>query len=374
MTLNRYLFWISLTLILAGPSAAAGKWHEQTYRGANANFEITDEDVRDFAVYGGNLLRIGFAECMFRDLEAPYALNEEAFTHLERILESGERHGVDILIDPHRYPGMIFPWTTFASDEFWKDFKYHDLMIEVWVEIARRFGNRFDSIAGYDLINEPALLNGGDQRPEANLNDLYARTIAAIREYDAHNYIVLASPRFHYGDQEINYNNGISYLKIPDDPNIVIQTHMYYPQDFTHQDFWDREGQLVDYPGEVNGKLWNAEAIFENFREVIIFQKQWNVPILLGEFSATRWTGDHGLRWLRDVIDVAETYGFHWAYHAFRESYVWDPELSVTDREDRTRSGDAKRMMMLKDYFARESTLGANPPLPELEIYVPDID
>ncbi|MBK1875508.1 glycoside hydrolase family 5 protein [Pelagicoccus mobilis] len=339
-----------LPLLFAIPFLSAD-WKEKTYRGANCGPHLTEQDVADFADYGGNLLRVAFPTLLFRYLEAPYDFNEEAFTELDRILALGEKYDVDILIDPHRYPGMIFPWTTFASDEFWKDFKYHDLFIETWTEIATRFGSKYDSIAGYDLINEPALLRGGNIGQARDLNLLYQKTVAAIREIDPDTYIVLASPRLRYGDQVVSYNNGIFYLQLPDDPNLVVETHMYTPQSLTHQDFWDREGKLIDYPGVIDGRLWNADTVAENFQEVIEFQKKTGVPIFIGEFSVTRWRGESGDQYVKDVIDLAEAHGFHWAYHAYRESPIWDPEMSNTDKSDESRSPNAPRIELLKSYW-----------------------
>ena len=53
------------------------------------------------------------------------------------------------------------------------------------------------------------------------------------------------------------------------------------------------------------------------------------------------------------MIELAEKYGWSWAYHAYRESQVWDAEMSITDRADSVRRADAPRWALLKTYFAR---------------------
>ena len=40
-------------------------------------------------------------------------------------------------------------------DPFWKEFKYHDLIIELWDEISRRYADKGSVLAAYDLLNEP---------------------------------------------------------------------------------------------------------------------------------------------------------------------------------------------------------------------------
>lgn len=125
------------------------------------------------------------------------------------------------------------------------------------------------------------------------------------------------------------------------------------PMAFSHQNIWE-EGAYVAYPTTVEGVTWNAAHLEQVQSDLIDFSKKHpDVPILIGEFSSPRWTGQDGLHYLTDVIELAEQHGWSWAYHAYRESHVWDPEMSITNRGDSVRRANAPRWELLKSYFAR---------------------
>jgi hypothetical protein len=151
----------------------------------------------------------------------------------------------------------------------------------------------------------------------------------------------------------LGYHKGISSFQIPEDDNICIETHTYMPVPFTHQNIWE-EGEYVSYPTTIDSITWNREYLEKEQKELIEFsQNNPNIPILVGEFSSPRWTGQDGIRYLTDVIEIAEKYDWSWAYHAFREDQVWDPEMSITDRNDSTKIANAPRWELLKTYFEK---------------------
>ena len=98
------------------------------------------------------------------------------------------------------------------------------------------------------------------------------------------------------------------------------------------------------------------------------FQRAYRVPIYIGEFSAIRWApDDSAFRYLRDVIDILESHGWDWTYHAFREWHGW----SVEHGEDRAKvepsATPTSREKLLRQWFARNekpSWHGSAPPTP----------
>ncbi|WP_430908187.1 glycoside hydrolase family 5 protein [Maribacter sp. 2-571] len=327
----------------------------KTYRGVNIGCNIEEDDVADLAISGANLMRLSMPMCTLMNLEPPYALQQNAFQKLDSVLYWAEKHQLSVLIDPHRYPGTKHQWTMLGNDPFWQDFKWHNILIRFWSELAERYADRGNVIAGYDLLNEPEIpidLKKGSPR---DVGLLYAKLTKAIREKDSVHTIVYALPRVYDSvtKKMMGYHKGINLIEIPQDDNRCIETHTYFPKEFTHQNIWE-PGDPIPYPSTLNNVEWNKTQLEREQQQLIEFSKDHpNTPILVGEFSCPRWTGEDGLEYLKDVIDIAEKYGWSWAYHSYREASVWDAEMSITDRNDSLRTTNAPRWKLLKDYFKK---------------------
>jgi endoglucanase len=126
---------------------------------------------------------------------------------------------------------------------------------------------------------------------------------------------------------------------------------MYDPMSFSHQGVWE-ESEFIKYPGFLDGENWNKDKIHDFMKRAKDFTEKYDVPMFIGEFSCPRWTGDYGTHYLKDQIDVYESYGFSWAYHAFRENQLWDVEMSIYDRADTVRRETTPRKELLIDAFS----------------------
>ena len=329
------------------------KW--QTYRGVNVNCEITEEDIKFLAGAGGNLVRLSMPICTFIEMEEPYGYDEMAFEKLDSVLDWGEKYDVDVLIDPHKYPGTEHEWTMLGNDPFFQDFKWHDIVIKFWERIAEVGAKRGKVIAGYDLLNEPQVDLDMKEDTPADVNLLYKKLTETIRKVDSVHTIVYALPRVYDRESETlyGYHKGIMMFEIPKDDNICLETHTYMPQEFSHQNIWE-VGEYITYPVTIKEITWNKQQLIYEQEELIDFSKKNpEVPILVGEFSSPRWTGEDGIRYLTDVIEIAEDNGWSWAYHAYRENQVWDPEMSIQERSDSVRIKNAPRWKLLQYYFKR---------------------
>lgn len=321
------------------------------YRGANTRPTLTGEDVRDFAASGGNLLRVTLNTRPLMDKAPPYAVNEENLALLDRLLDLFEKHGLRVVIDPHTTPGTEQTTTTSPNDRFWSDFAWHERLIGLWARIAARYAARGEVIAGYDLLNEPGLPNGGAKDTPADWNLLVRKLVKAIRAADGTHTIIIEPPTLRMPDgKRLNRLDGMEYLEAPPDANVVYSPHMYEPHEFTHQGVQGRPAPVA-YPGEIGRKKWDRAAMEAALAPVAKFQKKYNVPIFMGEFSAPRWTGDSGNQYLRDVIEICEEHGWAWAYHSWREWEGWDAERSNTDRSDLARQVSTPRLELLKSFY-----------------------
>lgn len=337
--------------LVAGFLLLAAAWGP--YRGADTRPTVSEQDVRDFAALGGKLLRVTMNTRPFVSKEPPYGFNEEAFRLLDGLLDACEKHGVRLVIDPHTTPGTERTTTTMPQDRLWSDFTWHEHLIRMWARLAERYRGRGAVIAGYDLLNEPALPNGGAAGTPADWNLLVRKLVKTIRAVDRTHTIIIEPPVLLMPDRRrLNRLEGMQYLEAPPDSNVVYSPHMYEPHQFTHQGVQGRpEG--VHYPGAIAGKEWNRAAIEEAMAPVVRFQKRYGVPIFLGEFSAPRWTGEDGNRYVRDVIETCEKLGWSWAYHAWREADVWDAERDNFDRNSHDRRPHTPRLDLLRRFWTR---------------------
>jgi aryl-phospho-beta-D-glucosidase BglC (GH1 family) len=333
--------------------AAALAWGP--FRGADTRPTIGEEDVRDFAALGGNLLRVTSNTRPLLNKEAPYELNRENLAQLDRLIDACAKHSVRVVIDPHTTPGTARATTTSPMDAFWQDTALQDHLVRLWDHLAHRYAARGDVIAGYDLLNEPSIPDGGHAGTPADWNALVRRLVRTIRAADARHTIIVEPPTIRTAEgKTLNRLQGMAYLEAPPDGNLVYSPHMYEPHQFTHQGVEGRP-EPVAYPGVIAGREWNRQTIEETLRPVAEFQRRHGVPIFLGEFSAPRWCGEGANRYLRDVIEVAESHGWSWAYHAWREWEGWDAERDNFKREDRERKATTPRLELLKQFFGRNA-------------------
>jgi endoglucanase len=351
---NRVLTLVVLASAgIAAASAAERRWGP--FRGANTPPTITEEDVRDFAAMGGNLLRVVNNTRPLMDKKAPFDLNETNLAQLDRLIGYCEKYKVRMVIDPHTTPGTDATTTTRPTDAFWSDFAVQQHLLRLWDHLAHRYASRGEVIAGYDLLNEPGIPNGGAAGTPADWNLLVRKLVKTIRAVDKTHTIIIEPPTIRTPEGKgINRLLGMSYLEAAPDPNVVYSPHMYEPHEFTHQGVQKRS-EPVPYPGTIRGKEWNRKAIEEALQPVVDFQSKRGAAIFMGEFSAPRWRGDDANRYLRDVIEVCEAHGWSWAYHAYREWEGWDAERSNTEREDRERKASTPRLELLKSFFARNT-------------------
>lgn len=322
-------------------------------RGVNISPKISEEDFQALKPMGANVVRIAFAIQPFMELEEPFSFKEDAFKNLDRILDLCEKYQIKAVIDPHRFPGTWHPWTMINNDKFWADFSWHEKAIAIWERIAIQCKDRGDVIAGYDLLNEPAVPKNFEKDSPGDINLLYRKLISAIRKHDTKHTIMLAGPRYTPPgeEEEKGYIFGLDVLEPTVDDNLCYTIHMYSPMSFTHQGVWE-ESEFVKYPGFIDGEDWNQEKIRNYMKRAYDFTQKYNAPMFIGEFSCPRWTGDYGNEYLKDQIEVYEEYGFSWAYHAFRENQLWDVEMNNYNRADTVRVETSPRKELLIEAFS----------------------
>ena len=124
---------------------------------------------------------------------------------------------------------------------------------------------------------------------------------------------------------------------------------MYRPHAYTHQGVHGTKERWA-YPGVINGRHYDKEALRRELQPVRDFQLAYNVPIYIGEFSAIRW-GQGAARYLQDVTEIFEEYGWDWSYHAFREWSGWSLEHSDSEADPHPAATPPDRQKVIRKWF-----------------------
>ncbi|RKT99076.1 hypothetical protein C7H84_33325 [Burkholderia sp. Nafp2/4-1b] len=299
-------------------------------RGFNVTPAVDAGDIRFLKSVGVSVIRVSFADDPLIGTAPPYANNEPAFARLDRIVEWANANRMAVVIDPHTAPGFANPYTTSPDDLFWRTAAFQDRLLALWVDLSRRYADKTTQVIGFDLLNEPVTPNLATSRVQFDWNAYVARLVATIRQYDTHHAIVIEPAR--QPDPRGRYDTmfeALNALGLPRDANLVVSPHMYLPVAFTHQGVLPQYSARTHYPGEVDGTFWNRDRLNATLAAARDYGVAHGVPILIGEFSASVQSGDDGIRYLSDVIDVMNGLSLGWAYHAYKENAAWDPGLDV---------------------------------------------
>ena len=307
-----------------------------------------EEDLLKLAEWNGNLIRWqfywydgSFPEKRL-DLERYDKWLEKTMAGVDRLLPLCEKLGIRVLIDLHTPPGAV----NSGQAAIFQKATCQKKFIEIWDRLAAHYKDK-PAIWGYDLLNEPA--EGSVAAGLMDWHSLADHVARRVRAIDPkHAIIVEPGPNGGWGN--------LAYFEPIDVPGIIYSVHMYDPLSFTHQGVMEGNPIGPEYPGMIGGVVWNKEKMKEILEPVRQYQKDYNVPVFVGEFSAIRWApGDSAARYLRDCIEVFEEFGWDWAYHAFREWQGWNVELGPDKDNLNPPAVPTSREKALREGFSRNT-------------------
>jgi hypothetical protein len=328
------------------PTGPPYKGHNLTrLRGAMIGINLKEQDFRDLGSWNANHVRWqlmwnGFPHSPADDgnISAYETWLESALKHLDSMLPVCRQLGIHILIDLHTPPGGR---NAEQECNLFKEKRFQDTFISLWENIARRYKNE-SIIWGYDLVNEP--IEGLVPNNVMDWRELAIATVPRIRAIDSQSTIIIeAAPGGAAGALA-------DFEPLPFD-KIVYSFHMYEPNTFTYQNVY-YDIPPVPYPGIIDGKMWDKNELRTNMKRVLDWQRDYNVHIYVGEFSAIRWApGNSAYAYLRDVIDIFEENDWDWAYHAFREWPGWSVEHIGDKNNTQLSPIRTDRQQLLMDWF-----------------------
>lgn len=231
---------------LIGPQNAARFWSE-----FRRNY-VTEADIAKIAELGFNSVRPALNARLFLTEGDNAVYVEEGFQLLDNLVGWCRKHNLYVIIDMHGAPGGQTGANIDDSpaDEpgLFMDPRNQDRLVDLWVKIASRYKNEA-TVAAYDLLNEPLPhRTGAAEKYKSQLEPLYKRITAAIREIDKRHMITL---------EGADWANDWSVFTAPFDDNLFYQFHYYC---------WARPTQLNDISRFIerrktlNAPVWVGET------------------------------------------------------------------------------------------------------------------
>lgn len=201
---------------LIGPEKAARFWSEfrRDY--------VTETDIARISELGFNSVRPALNSRLFLTEGENCQYVDEGFRLLDNLVSWCRAQGLYVIIDMHGAPGgqtgSNIDDSPKDQPELFSDKRNQDRLVELWVKIAQRYKDE-PTVAAFDLLNEPLpKRTGAEDKYKDQLEPLYKRITAAIRQVDSRHMITL---------EGADWANDWSVFTAPLDRNLFYQFHFY---------------------------------------------------------------------------------------------------------------------------------------------------
>ena len=289
---------------------------------------------------------------------------------LKETLDKAQALGMKVVVTGPA-PGKWLTTDAAMERMYFQDPELLALMVSFWHKTAKAFKGH-PALYGYDIVNEP--LNREYPKSRIKHRDFMILCARAIRDEDPDATLIVecnadgAPAGF---DCKSRYGF-VAMTPIPFD-NVIYSVHVYQPMGFTHQGIGKKKDEYLHhsypttqakldenrqrFPGDLGQDTdkpedWNKDYIRNAIKSVREFQLKYGARIYVGEFSAASWT-DGGDRYLQDVTDLFEAYGWDYTYHAFRENVIWSLEHEGEENASlRKAKEETPRMKVMKAKWA----------------------
>ena len=161
-------------------------------RGVTVNLRLTKNDLQFLKEnWRADSVRLMLMNGDIRDPEPPYSIREERLERIDRFLDWCKELELQCVLDVHETPGRV-EWGGEKDRRLWEEYRFHDILNETWSVLAKRYVDRGDVIAGYDLFNEPNMDKQVPNTP-SDWNALAKRLTETIRKFD-NKHVIIVEP------------------------------------------------------------------------------------------------------------------------------------------------------------------------------------
>ncbi len=289
---------------------------------------ISQDDIIRISAWGLDHVRLPI-DCEAIETEDGH-IKEEGFQYIDSCIEWCKKSGLRMVLDIHKTAGYTFNNAFCDENDLFKNATLQDRFVDIWCELARRYGKETDTVV-FELLNEVVENENSDP-----WNKLAKRTISAIREYAPVTQIII-------GGIEWNSVRAVALLDKPFDENIIYTFHFYEPFVFTHQNAsWVPETKdlKMEYPSAFENYLAAANTVGEKAAFILNSDiKEIGMPMLeqlilkavavAEERGAALYCGEYGvidqappestLSWYRDMHQIFEKHHIGRAAWSYKE-------------------------------------------------------
>ncbi len=207
-------------VVLRGVAFGNQVWQEQAVPVLHHN----ETDYARLASMGMNSTRFYLNHITFEDDAAPGVYKAEGWQWIDQNIAWAKKHGIYLILTMTHPPGGF--QSTGDGDALWSDKGNQDRLIDLWRAIGARYRDE-SVIAGYNLLNEPAVTRSKEQ-----WHELAGRLVREVREVDPNHIFFVERVDCVAGNWANDADS--NFIRV-DDPNIVYEFHFYEPFHFTHQ-------------------------------------------------------------------------------------------------------------------------------------------
>ena len=239
---------------------------------------------------------------------SPYTVNPVFLARIKTIVDNAIANKLYVIINMHHHEEI------FTDPE-----KVKPRFLSQWEQIATYFKDYNQSLL-FEIMNEPH-----DKLTPELWNIFMADALKSIRKSNPTRAVLV-------GPGDYNGLGAIPKLKLPEDKNMILSIHYYNPFQFTHQG--------AEWVG-TNASSWlgtkwedldlERNQVESEFSGLKTFQKQYNIPVNIGEFGAYS-KADIASRnkWTTFLARWFELQGYSWNYWEFSAGFgIYDPATST---------------------------------------------
>jgi endoglucanase len=242
----------------------------------------------------------------------PDATLDEVFARrLDHVIDELLKRKLIVIVNQHHY--NQFDGDKVSAGEAEVDpAVVEQRFLNLWKQIAQRYRDKPAQLV-FELYNEP---HGSRAK---RWNELAAQALALVRQSNPTRIVMIGSSPW-------NSPGALKFLRLPNDPNLIVTIHHYEPDEFTHQGAAWMAGSQAWL-----GQTCCSPAQQAKMRDPLDFAARWSAehgyPVHIGEFGAYG-KADMASRviYTRFVREEMEKRGFSWSYWEFAAGFgIYDP-------------------------------------------------
>jgi len=232
----------------------------------------TSDHIGDVKAMGFSTLRIPVTWSYHMNAQEPYSVDKDYLERLKEIVNAGLQNDMHVIINTH-HDDWIIPTSSEAPN-------VNDRLERLWTQVANHFIAYGDKLI-FEVMNEPRHIDtpeewsGGTAEGRTTLNEYIKVCVDAIRATGRNNatrHIMI--PTYAASTTSAAFAD----LVIPDDPNIIISNHSYFPWSFAGQD----AGGTDEWGSDAEKTALDNEL--DRIRNRWVAQE--GRPVILGEWGA----------------------------------------------------------------------------------------